>query len=167
PHPCFSCYSCFRRSCYSCFSCSSCYCSSVHPLLRPPWSLLGAAAEFAAAVAPTGSAKWLRTLNARRDAADRWRAFGESRTDDRSLCWFHAPSVGEGLQALPVVHRLQQRANPPRIAVTWFSPSAQAFGARFGADFADYLLFDTASAARLELDALRPSALIYSKLDVW
>src|SRR5690606_37615023 len=52
-------------------------------------------------------------------------------------------------------------------AVTWFSPSAQAFGARFGADFADYLLFDTASAARLELDALRPSALIYSNLDVW
>jgi 3-deoxy-D-manno-octulosonic-acid transferase len=79
----------------------------------------------------------------------------------------HAPSVGEGLQALPVVKRLQAAPTPPQIAVTWFSPSAEAFGAKFNADFSDYLPFDTARGAALALDALRPSALVYSKLDVW
>jgi 3-deoxy-D-manno-octulosonic-acid transferase len=139
----------------------------VFPLLRPVWSLFGLTAELAAATAPRGNAKWQRTLAARHGIAERYRAFASQRDADRQLVWMHAPSVGEGLQALPVVQRLQAMPTPPQIAVTWFSPSAEAFGAKFNADFSDYLPFDTGRGAALALNALRPSALVYSKLDVW
>ena len=54
-----------------------------------------------------------------------------------------------------------------QLAYTFFSPSAEAFAATVGADFHDYLPFDTASDADRALRALRPAALVFSKLDVW
>lgn len=139
----------------------------MHPLLRLPWAAAGLTADLTAALLPASEAKWARTIRARRGAADRWRAFGPHRDPNRPLAWLHAPSVGEGLQALPVVQRLGQLAEPPQIAVSWYSASAETFAPRFGADFADYLLFDTAAHAHTALDALRPSALVFAKLDVW
>ncbi len=139
----------------------------MHPLLRLPWAAVGALADTAAALLPTGAAKWQRAVAARRDGAAHWRAQGRHRDPARPLVWFHAPSVGEGLQALPVVQRLQRLATPPQIAATWFSPSAEPFAPRFGADLAGYLPFDSARGARRVLDAIRPSALVHAKLDVW
>lgn len=77
----------------------------------------------------------------------------------------HAPSVGEGLQARPVLDLLRD----PRlqIAYTFFSPSAEDFAAALRVDFADYLPFDTEAAAQTTLDALAPTAIVFSKLDVW
>jgi 3-deoxy-D-manno-octulosonic-acid transferase len=139
----------------------------VHPLLRLPWAALGAAAELGSALASPDGAKWQRSLAARRGQAQRWHDHASARDAQRPLAWFHAPSVGEGLQALPVVQRLQAAPNAPQIGLTWFSPSAAAFAARFKADIGDYLPFDTARGADLVLEAMRPSALVYSKLDVW
>jgi 3-deoxy-D-manno-octulosonic-acid transferase len=51
--------------------------------------------------------------------------------------------------------------------MTFFSPSAESVARRFGADFCDYLPFDTSRGADAALSALLPSALVYSKLDVW
>ena len=79
----------------------------------------------------------------------------------------HAPSVGEGLMAKPVIELLRARRPDLQLAYTWFSPSAESFGRALGADVAEYLPFDTSSAAEATLDALRPSALVFSKLDVW
>jgi 3-deoxy-D-manno-octulosonic-acid transferase len=79
----------------------------------------------------------------------------------------HAPSVGEGLQARPVLERFRQRRPALQLAYTHFSPSAERFAGALDVDFADYLPFDTAGDARSALDALRPSALVFSKLDVW
>jgi 3-deoxy-D-manno-octulosonic-acid transferase len=81
--------------------------------------------------------------------------------------WFHAPSVGEGLQALPVIELVRSRRPDVQIACTFYSPSAEGFAQSLGADFLDYLPFDTSQDADAIIAALRPSALIFSKLDIW
>jgi 3-deoxy-D-manno-octulosonic-acid transferase len=144
--------------------------TSVHPLLRIPYAALGAAAEFAVALSRDdgrGLAKWRRALSARRTLPERLRAFSALRDASRPMAWFHAPSVGEALMALPVIQGLRDSVPAAQRALTWYSPSAEAFAARFDVDFRDYLPFDTARGADTALDALRPTALCYSKLDVW
>lgn len=79
----------------------------------------------------------------------------------------HAPSVGEGLQARPVLQRLRAAHPELQLAYTHFSPSAERFARGLDVDFADYLPFDTPGDARAALDALQPRALVFSKLDVW
>jgi 3-deoxy-D-manno-octulosonic-acid transferase len=61
------------------------------------------------------------------------------------------------------------RARRPdvQIAYTFYSPSAQQLSETLKADFADYLPFDTYADADAIIAALRPSALIFSKLDIW
>jgi 3-deoxy-D-manno-octulosonic-acid transferase len=79
----------------------------------------------------------------------------------------HAPSVGEGLQARPVIEILRGEYPRAQIAYTHFSPSAERFARGLPVDFTDYLPFDTTVDSRMALDALRPSALVFSKLDLW
>jgi len=140
----------------------------VNPLLGWAYGAAGALASLAARVAPDGEGKLARSLVARRGLLDRYRAWGRAARDPaRPLLWMHAPSVGEGLQARPVLERMRARHPEVQLAYTFFSPSAATFASRLDVDFADYLPFDTAGAARAALEALRPSALVYAKLDVW
>jgi 3-deoxy-D-manno-octulosonic-acid transferase len=61
----------------------------------------------------------------------------------------------------------RQRHPEAQVAYTFFSPSAEQFASTVGADFFDYLPFDTSRNASAVIDALRPTALVFSKLDVW
>jgi 3-deoxy-D-manno-octulosonic-acid transferase len=79
----------------------------------------------------------------------------------------HASSVGEGLQARPVLERLRSDHPHLQLAYTFFSPSAERFARSLDADFAEYLPFDSRGDARVALDALSPHVLAFSKLDVW
>lgn len=125
-------------------------------------------ARGAAAVAPNSESKLLRTLRARRGIRARYHAWGDAhRNPSHPLLWMHAPSVGEGLQARPVLEIARARRPELQLAYTHFSPSAAAFAASLNVDFHDYLPFDTTGDARAALDALRPTALVFSKLDVW
>jgi 3-deoxy-D-manno-octulosonic-acid transferase len=90
-----------------------------------------------------------------------------ARDRDRPLIWFHAPSVGEGLQARPVIEALRASHPDIQIAYTWFSPSAESFAAGLDVDFRDVLPFDTPGAARATIGSLAPAAIVFSKLDVW
>ncbi|MEO8200525.1 MAG: glycosyltransferase N-terminal domain-containing protein [Gemmatimonadota bacterium] len=95
-------------------------------------------------------------------------AWGRSERDPRRpLVWFHAPSVGEGLQARSVVSRLRIRHPEWQIVYTYFSPSAEDFAKTVDADLVDYLPYDSMGAARGLLDSLRPAALVFTKLDLW
>lgn len=112
--------------------------------------------------------KLRRGHEGRTGALERLVAWGARERDVRTpLIWFHAPSVGEGLQAETVIGRLRTRHPDWQVAYTHFSPSAEGLARRIGASIADYLPYDTPDAAAHLLDALRPSTLIYSKLDVW
>ena len=140
----------------------------MNPVLRALYGGIGSLAQLAVATGISGDSKLARTIAGRRGLLERYRAFGASGRDRaRPLVWFHAPSVGEGLQATPVMSRLRERRNDVQLAYTHFSPSASAFAQRTGADFRDYLPFDTVAQMRTAVDALAPTALIFSKLDVW
>lgn len=119
-------------------------------------------------LAPASDNKVARSLRARRGGVAEWeRQAARVRRADAPLVWFHAPSVGEGLQARPVAHAL--RAAHPQVqqAYSFFSPSAERFAESINAEVSGYLPFDTDDAADRLLDALRPAALVFVKLDVW
>jgi 3-deoxy-D-manno-octulosonic-acid transferase len=140
----------------------------VRLLLAAAYEVAARLAIAAADVAPSGQSKLLRTLRARRGLVARYRAWADGHRDRaRPLLWMHAPSVGEGLQARPVLERLREARPDVQLAYTHFSPSAEPFASRLNVDFHDYLPFDAASATRAALDALHPTALVFSKLDVW
>ena len=132
------------------------------------YGALAQLARGAAVVSPNSDSKFLRALRARRGIRDRYRAWGRAQRDrSRPLLWIHAPSVGEGLQARPVLEISRVRRPDVQLAYTHFSPSAFAFARELDVDFRDYLPFDTPGDARVALESLAPTALVFSKLDVW
>jgi 3-deoxy-D-manno-octulosonic-acid transferase len=139
----------------------------LHPLLRAPWALAIAAARTAARLAPAGDGKLARALRARRDLLPAIRAQAPRRDLRRPLVWLHAPSVGEGLQARPVLEALRQAHPEWQLAYSWFSPSADRFAERLEVDLRAPLPFDGRREARTLLDAWQPDVLAFVKLDVW
>ncbi len=112
--------------------------------------------------------KVARGLDGRRGLAARLAGWAAAERDTkRPLVWMHAPSVGEGLQAKPVLETLRAEHPDWQLAFTFFSPSAERLARNLPVDVADYLPLDRPSEVSAALDALQPSALVFSKLDVW
>jgi len=133
-------------------------------LYRLSMRLAGQTATFAARF----DRKVARGLEARRGLSARLRSWAqEHREPDRPLVWVHAPSVGEGLQAKPVLEALRVGRPHWQLAYTFFSPSAERLARTLPVDVTDYLPFDRPGDVAVALDALQPAALIFSKLDVW
>lgn len=119
-------------------------------------------------VAARLSPKLGRAHRGRAGVFARMAAWGAAHRDPkRPLAWFHAPSVGEGLQAEAVMQALRTLRPDWQLAYTHFSSSAESLARRVPAEIADYLPYDTPGAAEALLDALRPSALVFTKLDLW
>jgi len=138
----------------------------------PPTSLpYRALARLGAALAPAlgvTDAKVRQGHDGRRGAAARLVRWAEtSRDPGRLLVWFHASSVGEGLQAESVLAALHPLLPGAQYVYTHFSPSAAALARRLPVDAADYLPYDLPGPAALLLAALAPDLLVFSKLDLW
>jgi 3-deoxy-D-manno-octulosonic-acid transferase len=109
-----------------------------------------------------------RAIQARKSAGERlveWALHHRERS--RPLIWFHAASVGEGLQAQSVMAVLRRLRPESQIVYTHFSPSAEAFARSIEAAVTDYLPYDSRAAADRLVHALEPDLLVFSKLDVW
>ncbi|MBI1967300.1 MAG: hypothetical protein HYS40_04870 [Gemmatimonadetes bacterium] len=125
-------------------------------------------AETAAPLAARFDPKLARGLAGRRGLTERLAAWARGHRDPRRpLVWVHAPSVGEGLQAKPVLETLRAEHPDWQLAYSFFSPSAERLASNLPVDVTDYLPFDRPRDVALALDALRPAALVFSKLDVW
>ncbi len=139
----------------------------MHPVLRPIWAVAVALARVATRLAPESESKVTRSFALRHGVLGRIRASAAQRDIRRPLVWLHAPSVGEGLQARPVLEALRAAHPDWQLAYTYFSPSAESFARKLNVDFCDVLPFDGAREAAALLDAWQPDALAFVKLDVW
>jgi len=138
------------------------------PILERIYGWGVAALRPALPVLARGEGKLARGIRGRRGVLERMEAWArEHRAPARPLVWFHAPSVGEGHQARAVIEAFRARRPDAQVIYTFFSPSAERFAATVPADFADYLPLDATADVRRALGALRPSAIAFSKYDVW
>lgn len=94
-----------------------------------------------------------------------WARAGRDR--GRPLVWFHASSVGEGLQAESVLLELRQLLPDAQYLYTHFSPSAETLSRRLPVDAADYLPYDLPATITPLLAELAPDLLVFAKLDLW
>ena len=115
-----------------------------------------------------GSSKLARGVRGRRRAVERIETWARShRREGVPLLWLHAPSVGEGLQARAVWRALRTRGGPLQCLFTHFSPSAESLAGLFGADIDSYLPWDLPADMGRTLDAVRPSAVVFTQTEVW
>jgi 3-deoxy-D-manno-octulosonic-acid transferase len=130
-----------------------------------------AAARAASGLAPVlalMSPKLAAGHRGRHGAAERLSAWGSrSRDAARPLVWFHAASVGEGLQAESVLRQLRHLCPTAQYVYTYFSPSAVSLAHRLPVDVADYLPYDLPGPVETLLGSLAPDLLVFAKLDLW
>jgi 3-deoxy-D-manno-octulosonic-acid transferase len=107
-------------------------------------------------------------LRARQDAGSRLLEWARSGRDlARPLVWFHAASVGEGRQAEAVLVRFRRMRPDCQLVYTHFSRSAATLAGQLPVEAADYLPYDLPEPMDQLVGALKPSLLVFVKLDVW
>src|SRR3954468_19936203 len=98
----------------------------MNALLRAGYGGIAGLARLLSGVAPASNSKLWRTFRARRGLLPRWEAWGRGHRDpSRPLLWMHAPSVGKGLQARPVLELARRERPDLQLAYSFFSPSAE------------------------------------------
>ena len=88
-------------------------------------------------------------------------------SSDKSI-WFHAASLGEYEQGLPVMEKIKKEFPKHKIVVTFFSPSG--FEVRKNNSIADacvYLPLDTKSNAQKFLKLVHPDLVFFIKYEYW
>lgn len=91
----------------------------------------------------------------------------ELSTEDETI-WFHAASLGEYEQAVPVMERLKEHFPKKKIVVTFFSPSGYEVKKNTSlADVTVYLPLDTRSNVQQFLELVQPEWALFIKYEFW
>ena len=140
----------------------------MDPLARALYAAAAKVAAVAGEVIPPSDSKAVIAVRARRGIRQRYAAWAAANRDAaRPLLWMHAPSVGEGHMARPILALMRAKHPETQLAYTFFSPSAEEFSRGLNVDFRDYLPFDDTGDMAAALEALKPAAIVFSKVDVW
>ena len=87
--------------------------------------------------------------------------------DDQTI-WFHAASLGEYEQGLPVMERIKQEFPKHKIVLTFFSPSGyEVRKSNTISDVTVYLPLDTKSNAQEFLKLVHPNLVFFIKYEYW
>jgi 3-deoxy-D-manno-octulosonic-acid transferase len=82
--------------------------------------------------------------------------------------WFHAASLGEYEQGLPVIETIKQQFPTHKIVVTFFSPSGYEVRKKNTvADATVYLPLDTISNAKQFVELVHPEMVFFIKYEYW
>ena len=151
--------------------CGGCHSRSILPAVSLLETVYSGALRAFRGISPAlarGDSKLARGIRGRRGASEHLSLWAqEARDPSRPLVWFHAPSVGEGLQARIVMDALREEVPHLQLAYTYFSPSAVVWAGRTCADVTGYLPWDLPGIMGSVLDALRPDMVVFTKTEVW
>lgn len=87
---------------------------------------------------------------------------------NRKKILFHCVSVGEWLQAIPIIDQIKNNNPDIFIIVSFFSPSGFNYAKKHpNVDLKIYLPFDTYKNAKKFFNTIQPDLWIISKFDVW
>ena len=88
-------------------------------------------------------------------------------TSDKTI-WFHAASLGEYEQGLPVIEAIKEQFPTHKIVVTFFSPSGYEVRKNNAiADVTVYLPLDTISNAKQFVELVHPEMAFFIKYEYW
>lgn len=82
--------------------------------------------------------------------------------------WFHAASLGEYEQGLPVIEKIKEQFPSHKVVLTFFSPSGYEVRKNNAiADVTVYLPMDTKKNAQQFLDLIHPEMVFFIKYEYW
>ncbi len=88
-------------------------------------------------------------------------------SNDKSI-WFHAASLGEYEQGLPVIEKIKEKFPNHKIVISFFSPSGyEVRKNNTVADVTVYLPLDTKSNAKKFIKAVNPEMVFFIKYEYW
>jgi 3-deoxy-D-manno-octulosonic-acid transferase len=89
------------------------------------------------------------------------------KTSDK-IIWFHAASLGEYEQGLPIIEKIKEKFPNHKIILTFFSPSGYEVRKNNAvADCTIYLPLDTKLNAKMFLKAVHPDMVFFIKYEYW
>lgn len=87
---------------------------------------------------------------------------------NEQVLWFHAASLGEFEQAIPIIEELKSKYSEYKILVTFFSPSGYEVRKNYVlADVVCYLPLDSITNATKFIEIVNPKIAIFIKYEFW
>ena len=118
----------------------------------------------------------VRIVSVRNEKARKWIAgrkdifvrLRETIIPGEPILWFHASSLGEFEQGMPVIEAIRNLSPEYKILLTFFSPSGYELRKNYPyADYVFYLPLDTKKNAIQFIEIVRPEKVFFIKYEFW